>query len=139
MPRTARQYVPMDVNYADDPRVISAGEPAEVLFIRALCVAKRTMSDGFVDKVQLVRFGLADIDDRVARLVDVGLWDPVILDDGGDGTTGEIAGYQVRSWLKWNASAEQIEEKSVARAKAGKKGGQRRGENLRARAAGEAA
>lgn len=90
-------YVPLSVDYADDPKIIAAGERAEVLYVRALCLCKRTLSDGFVADVQLARFGLSGVQSRAKRLVDAGLWARV---DGG---------YQIVAWLKRNKSRAQIE------------------------------
>lgn len=85
-------YVPLSVDYADDPKIIAAGERAEVLYVRALCLSKRILSDGFVADVQLSRFGLSGVHARARRLVEVGLWARV---DNG---------YQVVAFLKRNRS-----------------------------------
>lgn len=89
-------YVELSVDYADDPKIIEAGEKAEVLYLRALCLAKRTLSDGHVADVQLPRFGLSGVKARARRLVEVGLWVEV---EGG---------YQIAAYLKRNRPRAQV-------------------------------
>lgn len=110
-----RVHVPLDVNYADDPKIIEAGERAEILYVRALAFCKKLLSDGRVSDSQLQRFGLRGVTKRAQRLVEVGLWERV-SDAEGDG-------YQIVAWLKHNKSAEEIRALSVVRAEAGKQGG----------------
>lgn len=107
-------HVPLDVNYSDDLKMIEAGEKAELLYIRALCMAKRMLSDGFIADNQLKRLGLSGHKQRAQRLVDTGLWLRV---DGG---------FQIAAWLKHNKSAEEIAALSEKRADAGKMGGRPR-------------
>ena len=110
-----RLYVPLDVDYADNPKMIGVGERGEVLYIRALCLAKRTLTDGFIDERQLVRFGLPGVEVRAESLVREGLWEKV------------PGGYQITGWLERNTSASAIHEASTKRAEAGRLGGQRSG------------
>jgi hypothetical protein len=67
-------HVALDVDYADDEAIILAGEKAELLYVRALCTAKKSLSDGFVADAQIARYGLTGWQQRARRLVDVGLW-----------------------------------------------------------------
>jgi hypothetical protein len=90
-------YVPLDVNYADDEKIILAGERAELLYLRALCLAKRILSDGVVADAHLPRFGLAGVGARARKLVDVGLWERV---EGG---------YRIVAWARHNKSAAEVE------------------------------
>lgn len=107
----AEIHLPLWVDYADDPQFIRAGEKAELLFIRAACLMKRTLSDGFIHDEQLPRLGLPGVKARADRLVAVGLWDRV--EDG----------YLCPSFLKRNKSRAEVEELSDKRAAAGAKGG----------------
>ena len=107
-------HVQLSVDYADDPKIIAAGERAEVLFLRALCLMKRTLSDGFVHDNQLARFGLPGVKARADALVREGLWERV------------DAGYLCPSFLKRNKSRAEVEELSRIRAEAGAKGGAKR-------------
>lgn len=116
-------YVKLDVNYDDDQAIIEAGEKAELLYIRGLVLAKRTLSDGFIADVQLTRMGLTGVKARAQRLVDVNLW---LRDD-------DRGGYVIRTWAKRNKSRADVEATSEARREAGKKGGQASGEARRAK------
>jgi len=106
-------YVKLDVNYDDDPAIIEAGEKAELLFVRGLVLAKRTLSDGFIADAQLPRTGLSGVAARAKRLVEVGLW--VRDEDRG--------GYWIRSWSKRNPSKADVEQLVETRRENGRKGG----------------
>jgi hypothetical protein len=84
-----------------DDSIAEAGEPAELLYLRGLAYCAQVSSDGFISDMQLVRFvavGMSDAANRAATLVKVGLWERA------------DRGYRVRSWLKWNRSAQEIHE-----------------------------
>ena len=110
-----RLYVKLEVDYPDNARMIAAGEKAELLYIRALCLAKRTLSDGFIDARQIPRFGLPGWQARARKLVEVGLW------------TSVDQGYLIAGWADRNKSAEEIAAESVKRAESGRLGGRRSG------------
>lgn len=98
-PKTLGSYAPLSATYYQDDAMAEAGEAAELLFVRGLAFCANSMSDGFISDNQLLRFvgvGMRDAKKRAARLVQVGSWEQV---EGG---------YVVRSWLKWNRSAEEI-------------------------------
>lgn len=98
MPRRVGAYGKLLANYASDDAVIAAGEAAELLFVRGIAFCATSDSDGYITDGQLVRVvgaGMRDAVKRARRLVEVGLW----LRDGD--------GYQVRSHLKINESAEE--------------------------------
>ena len=48
-------FVPLDVDYADDPKIIEAGPLAELLFVRGLAFCKQQLSDGHIARSQLSR------------------------------------------------------------------------------------
>lgn len=91
-------YAPLGTNYYLDDAIIEAGERAEVLFCRSLAFCAGTNSDGYITTAQVKRIaiGLGGLDQRIATLVGIGLW---TKDDGG---------YQIRGWLKWNKSADDL-------------------------------
>lgn len=92
-------YAPLSATYASDDALIEAGEKAELLFVRGLAFLSTANSDGYITDNQLIRYvgvGMRDAMSRARRLVDVGAWER---------TEG---GYHVRSWLKWNKSAEEL-------------------------------
>lgn len=89
----------LDAEYMTNPRLIDAGPLAELLYIRALCFAKRAMNDGILAENQwkLVAFGVPSAKKHLKSLVDSGL-----ISDLGDGRL------QIAGWLERNKSAEQI-------------------------------
>lgn len=106
--RVQRLHVQLDVDYYDDPKVIDAGEKAELLYVRSLAFCKKNWrADGFISDGQVTRSvagGLTAVAARVKRLVEVGLWERVEDDLFGNGK-----GYRVTAWLKRNPSASEIE------------------------------
>ena len=92
-------YVKLDASYHDDQKILEAGEKAELLYVRGLCLAKRILSDGFVADVHLPLFGLTSAQGRARKLVEVGLWQ---RDDAA-------RGYWITSWLKHNTSKDEVE------------------------------
>lgn len=99
MARRNGAYAPLSNTYYLDDAVIEAGEKAEVLFTRMLAFCSSVPSDGYITDGQLVRVGagLSGIAQRAQRLVDCGLCERL------------PGGYQIRSWLKWNKSASEME------------------------------
>lgn len=114
--KAGRIYVPLDVDYPDNPKIIEAGEKAEVLYIRGLCLAKRTLSDGYLDRRQLDRMGLSAVFQRAATLVRCGLWSYMKIGD-------KVVGYQIVGFLDRNDSAEEVAQLSAIRSRSGSKGG----------------
>lgn len=105
-------YVALAVNYADDEAIMDAGEYAELMYVRILAFCGRTpKTEGWISEKQIrTRLGLELVPEvgpetapekRAERLAEVGLLER-------DGT-----GYRVKSWLKWNRSAEEIERTRV--------------------------
>ena len=117
--RSPHLYVTLDMSYADNIKIIRAGEAAELLYIRGLCLVKRQLSDGYIDAVQLPRLGLSNVEERAQRLVDVGLWDrmPAVEDHT------ETMGYVVVGWLERNDTVEEITANRQKSIDAGRKGG----------------
>lgn len=95
-------FVPLDVDYQMDAKVIDAGIYGELLYVRALAFAKRTMSDGKIRTAQLgpLALGIPKPPQVAARLVEVGLW------------LVHAEGWLIAAWSKRNQSAEAITAKS---------------------------
>lgn len=84
--------------YFMDDAILEAGTDAELLFVRCLSFLASVASDGFITDRQLniVGNGLRAMPRRVESLVKAGLIERV------------SGGFVVRSWLKWNRSAEEV-------------------------------
>ncbi len=106
----SRLFVPLDVDFQQDPKILAAGPWAELAYVRALALCKRLLTDGFVSRSQL-RFlcdglTLADTgnpenptsDEIAAMLVDCGLWSEA---DGG---------WYIVAWSWHNESRDKIDE-----------------------------
>lgn len=98
-------YVKLDAEYASDDKMIEVGPLAELLYVRGLCFAKRTMLDGKISRGQLsaVAIGIPNPTKQVDRLVAVGAW------------TTTRQGWQITAWLKRNKSALTIGAESEAK------------------------
>lgn len=109
-------YAPLSSRYYKDDAVILAGERAELLYVRGLAFCAEVLTDGFISDAQLSRFvgaGLSGVATRAKQLADCDLWQ---RDD-------ERGGWWVISWLKWNQSRDEINDK--LRADSDRKGGSR--------------
>lgn len=98
-PKSHGPYTPLAANYFLDDAVLEAKEHAELLFVRCLSFLATGDTDGFISELQIrhaVGIGLRDVNKRIETLTKVGL---LLRVDGG---------YEVRSYLKWNKSAEEI-------------------------------
>lgn len=98
-PKSHGPYTPLAANYYLDDAVLEAKEHAELLFVRCLSFLATGDTDGFISDLQMrhaVGIGLRNVNGRIETLTKVGL---LLHVDGG---------YEVRSYLKWNKSAEQI-------------------------------
>lgn len=109
-------FVPLDVEYPSDDEFIEAGYVAELLYIRALCFAKRKQTDGSITRSQLpsVALGIPAAKKHAQKLVDVGLW--TTTDDG----------WNIPAYLKRNPSKEEIETTKALAKEAGERGNHER-------------
>lgn len=96
-------YVPLDVNFPDDDKVIAVGLEGAGLYAQALCVAKRLEKDGRLSWAHLRRLGAAD--ELIESLITVGL-----LSEDDDGLW-------ITAWLAHNLSQDEIDEKRSSDAK----------------------
>lgn len=123
MPADRREFIRLDVNYIDNPKVADVLETsplAVVLHVEAMCFSRRNRTDGVVPIDRLARKVGATQED-VATLLSRGLLDR--LDDG------RIA---VHDYLRHQETAEQIAKLSEAGRKAGKRSGDVRRERAAA-------
>ena len=104
-------FVQLDVNWPENGKVARVGIDGAGLHAVAMCIAKRTETDGWIDHYVLARYASPDL---VDRLVKHGL-----LDAEGD---------RVRpsDWLDRNPSQGAIDASRASKREAGKAGNHRR-------------
>lgn len=97
-PKSKGAYAPLAAMYFMDDAILEAGTDAELLFVRCLSFLASVPSDGFITDRQLniVGNGLRAMPRRVESLLRAGLIERV------------SGGFVVRSWLKWNRSADEV-------------------------------
>ena len=98
--KATRIYVPLDVNFFDDDKVLDAGEAAGWLFLNMIAKAKVVDKDGQLTSEQIKRIGVTRWQSRLESLVAQGLVTPTL-----PGT------YVISNWLKWNESRSDREER----------------------------
>lgn len=92
-------WVKLSDTFAEDPRLVKAGESAFVLHVAALCFCNRNLTDGHVSREMVGRLWAVKRPKAVAaRLVEVGLWEET--EDG----------YLLVEFLKEQPSRAQVEE-----------------------------
>lgn len=120
-------YVPLDVNFSDDDKVLACSAEAQLVYLRGLMLSKRLDSDGFVHENHLARlceyFSYADIDpaDLSRELTKAGLWEPV---DNG---------WIVPSWAAHNPDNEKLDSRRMTDAERKKAWRERRKATSQAR------
>jgi hypothetical protein len=92
MPRRARLYLPLDVNFFLDDRVLAIDDSAKILFLRMCVHCKMTGSDGRVSPLQLEALGHLNWKIDIDELLRVEL---VVHDY-------EMDAYFIRAWFEWN-------------------------------------
>lgn len=103
------EWVKLSSKYYNDPAIMRAGEPAEVLFTRALAYCGDQETDGFVPAEVLPRLATTRAVQRAAALVREGLWESV---DGG---------WRFVAWDRYQASRDQLTaHREAGRARAAK-------------------
>jgi len=111
--RANRIYVPLDANFFDDDKIVTAGEPAGWLFLNMCAKAKQLDTDGVLSRAQVERLAVKGWQKRLDQLIAV---EAVVEHDGQIGICG---------WLNWNDSVEDRAQKRKADRdrKAGRTGG----------------
>jgi hypothetical protein len=94
-------YVPLDVNFPDDEKIEAVGFDGAGLYVMALCIAKRTQTDGRLTRVKLLRLGATDVQ------LDALVASDLVRADGPDHVI-------ITAWLDHNDSADEIAEKRAA-------------------------
>jgi hypothetical protein len=99
----SRIYVPLDVNFFDDDKVLAAGEAAAWLYLNMCARAKLVDNDGVLTRQQIERLGVRGFPKRLAALVANGLVTETITDL-----------YFIEGWLNWNESKAKRQERLKA-------------------------
>ena len=115
MARAPRLYVPLDLGFFDDIRVMRAGEKAAFLYLNMMTAVRSLDTDGLLFAEQIAKLGVTGWRPRLEALVREGLVQE---------TTPNV--YAIVSWTKWNETAderaqrkhEEAKRKAEARAKA---------------------
>lgn len=110
-------YVQLDAEYMHDPKIMRAGALAELVYVRALTLSKRLLSDGNIDEVHLplLCIGLPGKPSAHAlSLVRNGLW------------TETAAGWHIVAWEKRNKSSDEIVVQKERKKEAGRRGNHQR-------------
>ncbi len=100
-------YVPLNVDFATDPKMLAAGPNAAYLYLCSLAYCKRTAKrggDGVVHRNQLrvLALGQPSKPERLAAaLVEVGLWEE--CDEG----------WSIPAWLKHNPSSDTLAQRTA--------------------------
>lgn len=97
--RPRNVYLPLDIEFFDNERILTAGEKAGWLYLAMCCRSKRLLSDGLLTPTQIERLHVPGWKARLAKLVETGL--VVGTDDGR---------FLILGWLERNLSAEQVEQ-----------------------------
>lgn len=97
-------YARFDCDFPDDPKVIQAGDLAELLYFRCVLKCRQTLSDGVIHRDRLPRWAAginAKPSTLAGRLVRAGLWQ--LHPDG----------WQIppQIWNKWNPTAKEVATK----------------------------
>lgn len=97
-------HVTLYVNYADDEKLTDVSRGARLLYVDALCLAKRMLNDGLLTEPQVAKLAYPETPAKAKRLagelVDTGAWQWV----------DEKRSYFISSWLKRNKSRVEVEE-----------------------------
>ena len=101
---TSKLYVPLSASLEDDPRVLRAGDDAELVLYRALQLAKRIETDGVIDRAQLLRRCPQRLNPKQREAIVEALISAELLRvvDGG---------LYIAGWLSWNDSNADISER----------------------------
>lgn len=105
-------YVRLRDAFPDDDKVSGLSDGAFRLYVTALCYASRNLTDGFVPRTMIKRFGSTM--NRAGELLESGLWKH---------PDGRVDGWMIHNYLKHQRSKAHVEELSALKKEAGIKSG----------------
>lgn len=94
MAKRGRRWVPLDVDFMTDQKILEAGEPAGWLYIGILCLIKRQQQRGCITLGQIETLPMRRIPNRLERLLKLGLLEHMHEDV-----------YLVPAWEDWDSDA----------------------------------
>lgn len=100
-------YVKLDIGFLTNERMLGVSPLAELLFVRALLLAKQRNEDGYLGRRQVenvIGRGIPEVEGCAAELVKEGVW--ADADDG----------WRIVGWLDRNMSSAEIEDRRQAEA-----------------------
>lgn len=101
----SRPFLPLDLTFMDDDKILEAGPTASWLFLAILLACKRNGTDGTITRPQVARLAVDKWQRSVETLLTVGLLLDISEPDSGRQTLW------IPSWSKWNLLAHEREEK----------------------------
>lgn len=104
MSRRGRLYLPLDVSFFDDDRIIAAGDGPTLLYLAMCLRVKQIASDGRLSEAQVSRLGRPRWKSELRRLRDV---EAVLFDEA----TGY---YVIAAWFSHNEALASIEARRAA-------------------------
>lgn len=108
-----RLYVPLDVDYASDEKILEVGNNGELLYVRSLAFAKRILSDGRISDAQAAHLGrgIRALKSTTDALVRTNLWEKM-----------PSGGYRITAWSKHNDSRVIVEARQEIASESGLRG-----------------
>lgn len=100
-----RPFLPLDVSFMDDDKIVQVGVSGGWLFIAMLLACKRYGTDGTLTRPQMTRLGVDKWARTVESLIEVGL----VMDISEDPNSRKT--FWLPSWSHWNLLAHEREER----------------------------
>lgn len=104
MGRRGRLYLPLDVMFFDDERIIAAGDGGALLYVAMCLRVKSLATDGRLSEGQISRLGRPKWKAELKRLANV---EAVLWDD-------EMKTWYVAAWFGHNEAISDIEKRRAA-------------------------
>lgn len=109
-------YAQIDEQFADHPKVVGLSDPAFRLHTAGILYCSRLLTDGLIDGAEVPRLVRRFRKQALTELVDRNIWKELL--DG--------AAYEVRDYLQWNPSREEVLNRRLVAKTNGSKGGRPR-------------